>query len=169
MHYCLQLNKFNGKYSASQIRSIAFVWEFIAGNVRETRYDRFPRSFIHLFPLEACSLCIFRSKSRSSQFYQIDIVFAPDQLDQDVCKLTRSLLIPPSCSPTKRNTTTRAEGVGMTITCKLRYGMQICTVISDYATWNTRCSLARGSACKLAVRKVMIQIIQMPSETLGHF
>lgn len=42
MHYCLQLNKFNGKYSASQIRSIAFVWVFRAGNVRETRLDRFP-------------------------------------------------------------------------------------------------------------------------------
>lgn len=113
MHYCLQLNKFNGKYSARQIRSIAFVWGSRAGNVRETRHDRFPffaRSFVHLFPLKACNFCIYRSKSRNYQFFQIDIVSAPDQLDQDVCKLTRFLSICPSCSPTKRSSTRPRSG-----------------------------------------------------------
>ena len=69
-----------------------------------------------LFPPKACNFCIFRSKSRNYQFYQIFIVSAPDQLDQAVCKVS---LIPASCSPTRRSATTRAKGVGATITCEL--------------------------------------------------
>lgn len=41
-----------------------------------------------LFPPQACNFCIFRSKSRNYQFYQIYIVSAPDQLDQAVCKVS---------------------------------------------------------------------------------
>lgn len=69
---------------------------------------------ILLFPSKLATIVFLEAKSRDYQFDQIDIVFVPNPLDQDLCKLTKSVSIHLSCSPTKEAPPHGQKGVGVT-------------------------------------------------------